>query len=63
MGERLASCDADQMGIEKMAELPAGMQKVLEPLLSRVEALTASIKKHDREIEQIARVNIPKPAC
>jgi transposase len=60
VGERLASCDADQMGVEKMAELPAGLQKVLEPLLSQVEALTAGIKKHDREIEQIARVKYPE---
>jgi len=29
VGERLASCDTDQMGVEKMAELPAGLQKVL----------------------------------
>src|SRR6204780_1953654 len=60
VGERLASCDTDQMGVEKMAELPAGLQKVLEPPLSQVEALTAGIKKHDREIEQIARGKYPE---
>jgi transposase len=60
VGERLASCDTDQMGVEKMADLPAGLQKVLEPLLSEVEALTAGIKKQDREIEQIARVKYPE---
>jgi transposase len=60
VGERLAACDTDQMGVEKMAELPAGLQKVLEPLLSQVEALTAGIQKHDREIEQIARVKYPE---
>jgi transposase len=60
VGERLAACDTDQMGVEKMAELPAGLQKVLEPLLSQVEALTAGIQKHDREIEQIARGEISR---
>jgi transposase len=60
VGERLASCDTDQMGVEKMAGLPAGLQQILEPLLSQVEALTAGIKKYDREIEQIARVKYPE---
>lgn len=60
VGERLASCDTDQMGVEKMAELPAGLQNVLRPLLGQVEALTAGIKKYDREIEQIARVKYPE---
>ena len=31
VGERLGSCDTDQMGVEKMAGLPAALQKVLEP--------------------------------
>jgi transposase len=59
-GERLASCDTDQMGVEKMTELPAELQAVLRPLLEQVEALTAGIKKYDREIEQIARVKYPE---
>jgi transposase len=60
VGERLGSCDADQMGVEKMAELPAVLQKVLEPLLRQVEGLTAGIKQYDREIEQIAREKYPE---
>jgi transposase len=59
MGERLGSCDADQMGVEKMAVLPESLQKVLEPLFLQVETLTAGIKKYDREIEQIARLKYP----
>ena len=54
-GERLAGCDADQMGVEKASELPKGLQEVLRPLLEQVEALTAAIKECDRKLEQIAK--------
>src|SRR5665213_251339 len=59
-GERMESCDTDQMGVEKMAELPESLQLVLRPLLKQVEFLTAGIKQYDREIEQIARVKYPE---
>lgn len=59
-GERLASCDADQMGVEKMADLPGSLQVVLRPLLKQVEWLTAGIKEYDREIEQLAKAKYPE---
>ena len=59
-GERLASCDADQMGTEKMAQLPEILQRVLKPLMEQVELLTAGIRKYDVDIEQIARVKYPE---
>jgi transposase len=62
MGERLPSCDADQMGIEKMAELPASLQQRLKPLLEEVASLTEKIKDSDQQIEQIARKDYPETA-
>ena len=59
-GERLAACDADQMGTEKALELPKGLQEVLRPLLEQVEALTATIKECDRKLEQIAKDKYPE---
>jgi transposase len=59
-GERLASCDADQMGTEKASELPKALQEVLKPLLEQVEALTAKIKECDRKLEQIAKDKYPE---
>src|ERR1035438_7244653 len=59
-GERLAACDADQMGMEKASELPKGLQEVLRPLLEQVEALTAAIKECDRKLEQIAKDKYPE---
>lgn len=59
-GDRLASCDADQMGVEKAAELPAGIQEAIRPLLEEVEVLTARIRQYDRKIEQIAKVKYPE---
>jgi len=61
-GERLPSCDTDQMGVERMAKLPAGLRAVLEPLLAEVESLTAKIKECDTKIEQIARTEYPETA-
>lgn len=60
VGERLASCDTDQMGVEKLAELPVSLQTVLKPLVEQVSSLTASIKKYDKELEQIATVKYPE---
>jgi transposase len=59
-GERLAGCDADQMGVEKASELPKSLQEVLKPLLEQVEALTAAIKECDRKLEQIAKDKYPE---
>jgi transposase len=59
-GERLRACDADQMNVEKLDELPAELRGVLQPLLAAVESLTDKIKECDRKIEQIARDRYPE---
>jgi transposase len=60
MGERLPSCDADQMGVGQMRELPEQLQQGLQPLLKQVESLTEQIKECDRKLEQIARTEYPE---
>lgn len=60
LGERLASCDADQMGVERLQELPAEWQEPLRPLLEEVESLTAQIRALDQKVEQIARTKYPE---
>ena len=57
-GERLPSCDADQMGEERMESLTAA----LRPLLEEVESLTEKIQALDQQIEQIARTDYPETA-
>lgn len=59
-GERLPSCDADQLTTEKLQALPAELKAVLQPLLEQVEALTEKIRECDRGIEQIARQRYPE---
>jgi transposase len=59
-GERLPSCDADQMGEERMESLPAGLQNSLRPLLEEVESLTEKIQALDQQVEQIARTDYPE---
>lgn len=61
-GERLPSCDADQMRLERMEKLPAALQDQLKPLMETVEFLTEKIKASDRSIEQIAREHYPETA-
>ncbi len=60
VGERVPACDADQMGVAKLAGLPQPLQEVLEPLAQEVEALTVRIKRSDKQIEQIARTKYPE---
>jgi transposase len=59
-GDRLPSCDADAMGVEKMEALPAGMRERLRPLLEQVESLTEKIQASEAKIEQIARTEYPE---
>jgi transposase len=61
-GERLASCDTDQMGVEKLEGLPAQLQAALGPLLEVVEALTEKIQEYDRQLAEIARSEYPETA-
>ena len=60
MGERLASCDADQMDTEKLRDLPGELRDIFQPLVEEVESLTEKIKECDRKIEQIARDRYPE---
>ncbi len=62
MGERLPACDADQLGVERMKSLPAGVRETLRPLLEEVESLTEKIQAADQRIEQIAREEYPETA-
>jgi transposase len=60
MGERLPSCDADALCVEKLEALPAALEERLRPLLEQVESVTVQIKKLDSTIEQIARTWYPE---
>jgi transposase len=60
MGERLASCDADQMGVEKLAGLSSVVVEALRPLMESVEMLTQQIKARDQKLEQLARSEYPE---
>lgn len=53
-GERLRSCDADQMDTARLEEVPAELGEALKPLLEEIESLTKKIKECDDKIEQIA---------
>lgn len=59
-GERLPSCDADQMGVGKMEGLPAVLVEALRPLLETVESLTKQIKECDQKLEQLAGREYPE---
>lgn len=62
VGERLPGCDADQMGAEQLAGLPAVLRSTLQPLAEQVEALTGQIEELNRELEQIAGKDYPETA-
>lgn len=55
MGERLRKCDADQVGGGLAAGLGAAVQKIVEPLLKSVEAISQQIEVYDEKIAQIAQ--------
>lgn len=59
-GERVPVCDADQMGVEKLKELPVSLQEALKPLLEQVSLLTEKIYEYNERIEEIARNHYPE---
>jgi len=61
-GERLGKCDADQMGVGKLAGLPAAVQAALERLLGVVEQMTEKIQGYDKQLAEIARKEYPETA-
>jgi transposase len=62
LGDRLAKCDTDQMGVGKLEGLPAGLRAALEPLLATVETLTEKIQGYDKQLAEIAREQYPETA-
>jgi transposase len=62
LGERLPSCDADQMSMEKATSLLPDLQESLRPLLEEAASLTEKIHALDAKIEQIARDEYPETA-
>lgn len=60
MGERLAACDADSLGVETLEALPQALRETLRPLLEQVESLTEKIKEADEQLAQIARIEYPE---
>jgi len=60
VGERLPSCDADYMGVERMSGLPLELQQTLRPVLEQIESLTTRIHECGAELEQIARTEYPE---
>jgi len=59
-GERLHSCDADQMRPEVLAAMPEPLRGALEPLLAEVESLTGRIREYDAAIGKIAHTHYPE---
>ena len=55
MGARLRKCDADQVGAGLAAGLGAEVQKIVEPLLKSVEAISQQIEVYDEKIAEIAK--------
>jgi transposase len=59
-GERIPSCDPDNLTVDSAEGLPAAVQELVRPLLAQVQSLTGAIHKYDEEIEQIARGKYPE---
>lgn len=55
MGDRLRKCDADQVRAGLAAGLGAAVQKIVEPLLKSVEAISQQIEVYDEKIAEIAQ--------
>ncbi|MCP5109622.1 MAG: IS110 family transposase [bacterium] len=55
MGERLASCDADQMGPLLLINHSQPVREALCALLKEVEQLTATLREYNQQIAELAK--------
>lgn len=60
VGERIPKCDTDNLEVESLSGLPAGLRGVLQPVVEEVESLTEKIHRCNEQIEQIARKKYPE---
>jgi transposase len=61
-GERLASCDPDQMSVKRLASLSPSLQAAFAAFVTAVESLTRQIHEYDARLAQIARTEYPETA-
>lgn len=60
VGYRLPGCDARAFGRRMAGELPEVLQAALEPVVREIAALTESIERYDRAVEQQAEEKYPE---
>jgi transposase len=60
LGERLAQCDADQMGVAHVEGWEAELAEVLTPALSLIQACTEVMKEYERQIQQNSEEKYPE---
>lgn len=61
-GERLPKCGADAFARKAAPTVPAYLKLALDPVVTQIAALTASIKDYDREIEAMIDERYPEAA-
>ena len=61
-GERLRSCNARNVGMEKASGLSPELQVALEPLLGAIESLSQQIREYNARLEHLALSSYPQVA-
>lgn len=59
MGWRAPSCTAEAFDRRALSAVPAELLTALEPVLEQVGGLTASIRRYDAQVEEVARQEYP----
>jgi len=59
-GERLPSWSAESFHHKAARQLPAGLEAALSAVIEQVAQLTASIKKYDEKVEELAQKRYPE---
>jgi transposase len=59
-GKRLPKCSAAAFAKKVGAEIPAGLQETLEPILDVIAGLTQQIKQYDARVEELCTSKYPE---
>lgn len=62
VGGRVRGASAEGFAVRAAKDLPEALEPALRPVLEQIAALTTTIRRYDRQIEQLARDRYPETA-
>lgn len=60
LGGRVRRCSAESFAARAVEDVPAALQPALAPVIEQIASLTSTIRRYDRQLEQVAQDRYPE---